>query len=33
LNPPDANAGYDELMPLVIDVKDLGSGVIRGIEC
>ncbi len=24
---------YDELMPLVIDAKDLGSGVIRGIEC
>jgi hypothetical protein len=24
---------YDELMPLVEDVKDLGSGVIRGTEC
>jgi hypothetical protein len=24
---------YNELMPLVTDVKDLGSGVIRGIEC
>lgn len=24
---------YDELMPEVIDVKDLGSGVIGGIEC
>jgi hypothetical protein len=24
---------YDELMPLVTDVKDLGSGVIRGQEC
>ncbi|WP_028749446.1 DUF2092 domain-containing protein [Rhizobium mesoamericanum] len=24
---------YDELMPHVIDVKDLGSGVIRGEEC
>jgi len=24
---------YDELMPLVVDAKDLGSGVIRGIEC
>jgi hypothetical protein len=24
---------YKELMPLVTDVKDLGSGVIRGIEC
>jgi hypothetical protein len=24
---------YDELMPLVVDVKDLGSGVIGGIEC
>ena len=23
---------YDQLMPLVEDVKDLGSGVIRGIE-
>jgi hypothetical protein len=27
-----ANA-YDELMPLVKDAKDLGSGVIRGVEC
>ena len=24
---------YDQLMPLVIDAKDLGSGVIRGVEC
>jgi hypothetical protein len=24
---------YDTLMPLVTDVKDLGSGVIRGTEC
>jgi hypothetical protein len=24
---------YDQLMPLVRDTKDLGSGVIRGIEC
>jgi hypothetical protein len=24
---------YNELMPLVVDAKDLGSGVIRGIEC
>ena len=24
---------YDQLMPLVKDVKDLGSGVIRGTEC
>ncbi len=24
---------YKELMPLVTDVKDLGSGVIRGTEC
>ncbi len=24
---------YDELMPSVIDVKDLGSGVIGGVEC
>jgi len=24
---------YKELMPLVTDVKDLGSGVIRGMEC
>jgi hypothetical protein len=24
---------YNELMPPVTDVKDLGSGVIRGIEC
>jgi hypothetical protein len=24
---------YGQLMPLVVDVKDLGSGVIRGIEC
>jgi hypothetical protein len=24
---------YDQLMPLVISVKDLGSGVIRGVEC
>lgn len=24
---------YDQLMPLVADVKDLGSGVIRGTEC
>jgi hypothetical protein len=24
---------YKELMPLVNDVKDLGSGVIRGVEC
>ena len=24
---------YDQLMPLVKDVKDLGSGVIRGVEC
>jgi hypothetical protein len=24
---------YNELMPLVEDVKDLGSGVIRGVEC
>jgi hypothetical protein len=24
---------YKELMPLVTDVKDLGSGVIHGIEC
>jgi hypothetical protein len=24
---------YDQLMPLVVDAKDLGSGVIRGLEC
>jgi hypothetical protein len=24
---------YDELMPLVVDAKDLGSGVIGGVEC
>ena len=24
---------YDELMPQVIDIKDLGSGVIGGVEC
>lgn len=24
---------YDQLMPLVNDAKDLGSGVIRGVEC
>jgi hypothetical protein len=24
---------YDQLMPLVKDAKDLGSGVIRGVEC
>lgn len=24
---------YDELMPPVVDVKDLGSGVIGGVEC
>lgn len=24
---------YDQLMPLVVDTKDLGSGVIRGVEC
>jgi hypothetical protein len=24
---------YDQLMPLVTDAKDLGSGVIRGVEC
>jgi len=24
---------YDQLMPAVIDVKDLGSGVVGGIEC
>src|SRR5262249_20179804 len=24
---------YDQLMPLVVNVKDLGSGVIRGVEC
>jgi len=24
---------YDQLMPLVTGVKDLGSGVIRGVEC
>jgi len=24
---------YDELMPLVMNMKDLGSGVIRGVEC
>jgi hypothetical protein len=24
---------YDQLMPLVVDTKDLGSGVIRGQEC
>jgi hypothetical protein len=24
---------YNELMPLVVNTKDLGSGVIRGIEC
>jgi len=24
---------YKELMPLVVDTKDLGSGVIRGVEC
>ncbi len=24
---------YDELMPMVIDTKDLGSGVIGGVEC
>lgn len=24
---------YNEMMPLVVDIKDLGSGVIRGVEC
>jgi hypothetical protein len=24
---------YEQLMPLVVDTKDLGSGVIRGLEC
>jgi hypothetical protein len=24
---------FNQLMPLVIDTKDLGSGVIRGVEC
>lgn len=24
---------YEQLMPQVIDVKDLGSGVIGGMEC
>lgn len=24
---------YDQLMPQVVDVKDLGSGVIHGVEC
>jgi hypothetical protein len=24
---------YDQVMPLVVDVKDLGSGVIGGVEC
>ncbi len=24
---------YGQLMPLVVDAKDLGSGVIRGVEC
>jgi len=24
---------YNELMPLVVNTKDLGSGVIRGVEC
>jgi hypothetical protein len=24
---------YQQLMPLVVNVKDLGSGVIRGVEC
>src|SRR5688572_15339697 len=24
---------YDELIPLVVESKDLGSGVIRGVEC
>jgi hypothetical protein len=24
---------YNELMPLVVNAKDLGSGVIRGVEC
>ena len=24
---------YDELIPQVVDAKDLGSGVIRGVEC
>jgi hypothetical protein len=24
---------YGEVMPLVVDVKDLGAGVIRGVEC
>ena len=24
---------YNQLMPLVVDAKDLGSGVIRGVEC
>jgi len=24
---------YDQLMPLVVDAKDLGSGVIGGVEC
>jgi hypothetical protein len=24
---------YDQLMPEVVDAKDLGSGVIRGVEC
>lgn len=24
---------YGQLMPLVVDAKDLGSGVIHGVEC
>jgi hypothetical protein len=24
---------YKQLMPLVVNVKDLGSGVINGVEC
>jgi hypothetical protein len=27
------SSAYDQLMPPVTDVKDLGSGVIRGVEC
>jgi Predicted periplasmic protein (DUF2092) len=27
------NDPYKELMPLVVEAKDLGSGVIRGVEC
>ena len=27
------SSAYDHLMPLVKDAKDLGSGVIRGVEC